>query len=167
MLMISSSLRCSSSVAAAQQSSSTTTLKLSSARLLTVEEMHWSVKMPQQMTCLMPRLCRMRRKFVPVSAEFGRLGHDDFVAHRLQARVTSCDGSSSFGSKRLFQPGIFCDSERSRPSLVWRGDAGEEAFDPVLSRQVQQFRGAGDDRVLHALVEGRPSIVAALLFGRE
>ena len=68
MLMISSSFSCSSIVAAAQQSSTTTTLKLSSARERTVEETHWSVKMPETTMFLTPMLCSTRRMFVPAIA---------------------------------------------------------------------------------------------------
>jgi len=64
----------------AQQSSTTDDVEASSARLRTDEEMHWSVKIPAQMTFLMPRLCRIRRRFVPVKALVGGLGDGDLVA---------------------------------------------------------------------------------------
>ena len=71
-------------VAAAQQSSTTRTLKLSSARLRTVEDTHWSVKMPATMTFLMPMLCRIRRRLVPVSALSVVLSDDDLVGLRRE-----------------------------------------------------------------------------------
>ena len=82
----------------------------------TVEETHWSVKMPQQMTFLMPRLCRTSRKFVPVSAESAVFVTTDFITDRLQLR-DKLRGCPSLGS-RLFQPGIFATAS-GRAVLVW------------------------------------------------
>ena len=100
---------------AAQQSSSTMTAKLSSARLRTVEETHWSVKMPQQTTVLMPRLCRIRRRLVPGQRAVGGLGDDDLVADGCSSG-TSCEAARSSAEAGCSSPASSATaSGRGRP----------------------------------------------------
>ena len=118
--------------------------------------------MPAQTTVLMPRLVRISRRLVPVSAESVVLV-TTISSPWGASSGTICEACSFFGRRRLFQPGIFWLNERSRPSLRVAGDAREQAFDAGLAEGAEEVAGARDDLAGHALVEGRPGIVAALL----
>ena len=95
------------------------TEKLSSARLRTVEDTHWSVKMPTQTTVFMSMLRRISRRLVPVSAESVVLV-TTISSPSGASSGTSCEACWVLGSSRLFQPGSFWLSERSRPSSLWQ-----------------------------------------------
>ena len=143
-------------VAAAQQSSTTMTLKLSSARLRTVEETHWSVKMPATTTFSMPMLCRIRRRLVPVSAlsvvlvitissPCGReLRHD--------LRVFAVLGQQQVVEARL----LLAERAVAAVQLV-AGDAGEDRLDAARPAGRDQARGVRDHGLAHAREERLPA----------
>src|SRR6476661_6844477 len=137
MLMISSSLRWSSSVPAAQQSSITTTLKLSSARLRTVEDTHWSVKMPGQDDVLDIHAAQDKAQVRAGEGAVRRLAQDDLVIARGEVgnELRFLAGSRH---EQIVPPGFFL-AQRAVPTVrLETGDPGEQALDAMLSEEIHE-----------------------------